>query len=214
MSKLRPTVALRNLADVNADQFWGALPEETFGITWDLDSTLVDHYDRVVPYKHLELLAGLAELGVPQAIISNAGKDRVERVQRLAGQMSRYMGDEMAVVTSYEVGAKKPKTAIFAAASSKLDIRPSRLVHVGDQLLKDVLGANLAGYAGSVLVAPYGNDADWRVKHLQRPLEAGLRPFLGLPAMVANFPTTPVTLPSFGDDLERVYGAADITRTH
>lgn len=68
-----------------------------------------------------------------------------------------------------------------------MDIPNNRLCHIGDQLLKDIWGANRAGYAGSVLVAPYGEGDDPAVKYLQRPFEATVRPFVGLPFRPKNF---------------------------
>ena len=49
------------------------------------------------------------------------------------------------VVTSEEQGFDKPDPGLFLAASSKLEIPPARLFHVGDIFDKDVAGALAAG---------------------------------------------------------------------
>jgi putative hydrolase of the HAD superfamily len=56
-----------------------------------------------------------------------------------------------AVVTSEEEGCDKPDPRLFLAASSKLDIPPERLFHVGDIFEKDVAGARAAGMSPVLL---------------------------------------------------------------
>ena len=49
------------------------------------------------------------------------------------------------VVTSAEVGARKPDAAIFARALEIAGVRAEQAVHVGDSLEEDVAGARAAG---------------------------------------------------------------------
>jgi putative hydrolase of the HAD superfamily len=49
------------------------------------------------------------------------------------------------VITSAEVGARKPAPAIFKRALALLDVAPAEAVHVGDSLQEDVAGALAAG---------------------------------------------------------------------
>jgi putative hydrolase of the HAD superfamily len=55
------------------------------------------------------------------------------------------------IVTSAQVGARKPAAAIFQRALSLLGVPPARAVHVGDSLHEDVEGARSAGI-GAVLL--------------------------------------------------------------
>jgi putative hydrolase of the HAD superfamily len=50
------------------------------------------------------------------------------------------------LVISSEVGAAKPAPAIFAQAASQLGLPPASILHVGDDLEMDVLGATSAGF--------------------------------------------------------------------
>lgn len=50
-----------------------------------------------------------------------------------------------AVVTSAQVGARKPSPAIFEAALRTLGAAPAEALHVGDSLEEDVTGARRAG---------------------------------------------------------------------
>lgn len=53
-----------------------------------------------------------------------------------------------AVLISEEVGFAKPDPRIFAAACAALDVSPEEVVHVGDRLETDALGAARAGLHG------------------------------------------------------------------
>jgi putative hydrolase of the HAD superfamily len=49
------------------------------------------------------------------------------------------------IVTSAEVGARKPSPAVFERALSLVHARPRDAIHVGDSVEEDVLGASAAG---------------------------------------------------------------------
>ena len=51
------------------------------------------------------------------------------------------------IVISEEEGVRKPSPAIFAAACSRLGVRPAECLYVGDTLVEDVEGATAAGLA-------------------------------------------------------------------
>jgi putative hydrolase of the HAD superfamily len=59
------------------------------------------------------------------------------------------------VITSAQVGARKPDTAVFEAALQLAGVEPGEAVHVGDRLQEDVAGARAAGIE-PVLVARSG----------------------------------------------------------
>jgi putative hydrolase of the HAD superfamily len=51
------------------------------------------------------------------------------------------------VITSAEVGARKPAAAMFEAALAAARVTPAQAMHVGDSLDEDVAGARAAGIA-------------------------------------------------------------------
>jgi putative hydrolase of the HAD superfamily len=51
------------------------------------------------------------------------------------------------VITSAEVGARKPAPAVFEAALAASRVTPAQALHVGDSLEEDVAGARAAGIA-------------------------------------------------------------------
>lgn len=59
---------------------------------------------------------------------------------------------------SDEVGVRKPNPRIFRIASQKLQVKPSNIVHVGDNLRSDVWGAQNAGFKAILLAATAGRD--------------------------------------------------------
>jgi len=188
MSDLKPTLCIGSVAELQPDLLLGQVPGLS-AITFDLDKTLTGQHEWSIPYVNIEALIAIDALGLRIGIISNANsRSRTSRVHILADTASGYLDEPIEVVTSLEVGGKKkPLRQPFDKMAEKLAIRNNEMCHVGDQLLKDVLGANRADCGGSVLVRPFGRGDDPRVKYLQRPIEAAIRPLLGLPFLVKNF---------------------------
>lgn len=102
-----------------------------------------------------EALAGLRDRGLRLAVVSNWDVS-------LAGVLARLGLDRSldAIVTSAEVGAAKPRPAIFRRALELLELPPAAALHVGDSWELDVEGARAAGLE-PVLLAPHAS-ADGR----------------------------------------------------
>jgi putative hydrolase of the HAD superfamily len=94
-------------------------------------------YDDVLP-----TLDRLAARGLRLAVISN-WDERLRDVLRGLALESRFE----TIVVSCEVGHAKPHPAIFAEATARLELPPSRILHIGDNLEADVHGARAAGFA-------------------------------------------------------------------
>jgi len=92
-------------------------------------------YDDVVP-----VLESLRFRGVKMAIISNWDTRLVGLLESMG--LSRYFET---IISSAEVGLRKPDPKIFQLACERLDVLPSRTVHVGDHHYADVVGAASAG---------------------------------------------------------------------
>jgi HAD superfamily phosphatase (TIGR01668 family) len=188
MSNLRPTISVASVTEITPSVLSEVLPH-VGGVVFDLDKTLVGQHEENIPQRHLDALLALRSAGLALGIISNASSEtRTHRVQMMASSIGDVIGTQLTVVTSRMVGGKKkPLRPVFDQLSSNIGIANNRLCYVGDQLLKDILGANRAEYAGTVLVAPYGHGDDPRVKYLQRPIEALIRPLVGVPLFTKNF---------------------------
>ena len=90
----------------------------------------VAHYDDTVDA--LDRLAAR----VPLAALSNGNADlvRIGLMDRFAFQLG-----------AREHGAAKPDPSIFHAACARLDVPPAHVLHVGDDIEMDVVGAHRAG---------------------------------------------------------------------
>jgi putative hydrolase of the HAD superfamily len=91
-------------------------------------------------------LDALGARGMALAVVSN-WDSRLHAVLRGLGLGPRFRF----VLTSAEFGAEKPDPGIFLEALRRLDLPPDEVVHVGDLLREDILGAAAAGIR-SVLV--------------------------------------------------------------
>ena len=93
------------------------------------------------------VIRAFTEKGVPVISVTNTG--RLEETWRSFLQ-SREVPPFRTIVTSCEVGRRKPDPEIFREASRRLSLRPEEIVHVGDRWDLDVKGALAAG-CGAVL---------------------------------------------------------------
>lgn len=95
------------------------------------------------------LFQELASLGVLIAVVAN---DDGELPQEL---VDLEVADLVSVaISSHEVGIRKPAPSIYQVASEALGVPASASWFVGDSLMNDVLGPQLAGFARSILFDP------------------------------------------------------------
>jgi HAD superfamily phosphatase (TIGR01668 family) len=106
----------------------------------DLDNTLVPYGCKEVSVLTRQYVAGLLAAGLRVIVLSNAGPRRVAPVAEALG-------------VPFLAHAGKPARGAYERALSKLGAGPEAAVGVGDQVLRDVLGARRSGLL-SVLVDP------------------------------------------------------------
>jgi HAD superfamily hydrolase (TIGR01662 family) len=157
--------------------------------TFDLDKTLLGYRTEDVPASVLAALRDLVASGRKIVLVSNAHGVRVNRVRRVAATIGEYTGAPCGVVVPADAGDKiKPDPGMFRVAAERAGVEPTACVHVGDQLFKDIWGAERAGFGATVLVRPTGDGDHLGVRYLQRPLETLARPWLGYPLVTRRFP--------------------------
>ena len=100
-------------------------------------------------------LKQLRDLGYKVGVITNLRRDLSQLCQDVG--LSPYLDF---TVSSEEVGIEKPHPPIFMAALKRMGAAPEEVVHVGDQLRSDVMGALGVGMQ-AVLIdrSGYGPDA-------------------------------------------------------
>ena len=127
---------------------------------FDIDNTLVLH-DAPASKETEEFFEKLREIGFKTAILSNNGKERVEKFATKVGAMY------------YRENAGKPSGKAYLDAAEALNTEKEKCLFFGDQLFTDILGGNRAGIP-TVLVRPMGREKYFHIV-LKRILE---KPFL------------------------------------
>jgi len=110
------------------------------------DPSDVDVWSLFIPAA-ADALGRLKQTGVALAVVSNSD-GTVERLLRDHGvcQVGEGAGTCVSVVVdSGAVGSEKPDPGIFVHALEVLGVEPDRVIHVGDMVHADVVGARAAG---------------------------------------------------------------------
>jgi HAD superfamily hydrolase (TIGR01549 family) len=112
----------------------------------------------------VEVLQQLAADGVRMAAISNAAfSGRVLLAELRRHQLGSYF---QCVVSSADLGIRKPAPAIFAAALERVEAEPDHAWFIGDTLEEDVAGALNAGLT-PIWLHPTGGGGE-RAEHVVR----------------------------------------------
>lgn len=107
------------------------------GIIFDIDNTLVHHGDDSTPEID-RLFQQIHEIGFRTFLLTDNNEERVQRFIRN-------------IDTLYLCEAGKPDPACFRKAVEMMGMNKAQVVCIGDQIFKDILGANRSGIA-SILV--------------------------------------------------------------
>lgn len=126
------------------------------GLILDVDNTLIDYYKNM-PDGVEEWCNNLKQKGIKFCIASNSNKK--EKVQMVAKKLG----------IPYIYFAKKPLKMGLKKAANIMEIEPSKVAVVGDQIFTDVLGANRSKMF-SILVEPI-EEKDIFITVIKRPIE-------------------------------------------
>ncbi len=140
--------------------WWRTLVRDVFGATGSLDSfgarfepffdELYRTFERPTRWQVfpdvIPCLDDLATRGVPAAVVSN-WDSRLHPVLAGLGLADRFRF----VLTSAEFGAEKPDPAIFREGAARLGLEPGEVLHVGDLVRDDWLGALQAGLQAALV---------------------------------------------------------------
>lgn len=110
------------------------------GIIIDLDNTLVAWNIEEATPEIIEWFKLLDDNDIKVTIISNNNQERVKKFSEPIGR-------------KFIANARKPLRKSFVAGASKMKLDREEVAVIGDQLLTDILGGNLAGFY-TILVAP------------------------------------------------------------
>ncbi len=139
----------------------GPVPRLTFGTAYALGAGLAARYapqveqvllHQPVPIDQRLPVAGaaaalrrLSAAGFRLGLVANSADGQTAAWLDRWAARSRVPVTELTVIDSAVAGLRKPDPRIYAAALSGLGLAPGQVLHVGDSLHLDVLGARAAG---------------------------------------------------------------------
>lgn len=101
------------------------------GIIFDIDNTLVPHGKE--SNKEIdELFQAIQEIGFKTLLLSDNGEKRINNFIKN-------------IDTLYIANAEKPKIESYLKAVKMMKLEKNKVVYVGDQVFKDIYGANKSG---------------------------------------------------------------------
>jgi phosphoserine phosphatase len=103
-------------------------------------------------YPHAAEVLDRLRRHVRLGLVTNGTSDLQRRKLALAGLADRFD----VVVAACDVGVGKPDPAMFEAALDKLDVTPSEAVMVGNDLDRDIAGADAAGIRSLLIQHGHG----------------------------------------------------------
>lgn len=110
------------------------------GIICDMDNTLVSWEKKGVEREMVKWCGEVREQGFKMCLVSNGLLERVEKISH-------------ALNVPYVAQAIKPRRRPFKKAAKILDLHPTQLAVIGDQIFTDILGGNRMGML-TILVDP------------------------------------------------------------
>ena len=162
LEMFRPGERVASVLDIDPNAL-GSSGIET--VMLDLDNTLLPWQSSIVPDDVRAWIESIKQAGLKTCIVSNTHNPR--RLTKIS--------DDLDILSLPR--ALKPRRYGFAKAAEILCTDLSRSVVVGDQLLTDILGGNLAG-ARTILVRPMHPREFFGTK-ISRVVEFGILMLLG-----------------------------------
>ncbi|GGP12542.1 YqeG family HAD IIIA-type phosphatase [Oceanobacillus neutriphilus] len=149
------------LPDEQIDQIFDLKPETLKkkgikGIITDLDNTLVAWDVKDATPDVISWFKTMEENDIKVTIISNNNQERVTVFSEPLG-------------TPFVFSARKPLSRAFKTVARQMELKKEEILVVGDQLLTDVLGGNIAGFY-TVLVVPVVQ-TDGKITKINRLIE-------------------------------------------
>ena len=152
------TWSLESLEELPPESVWGEyiLPE------YSVDRNALDaiaeelmcyietrYYERKMRPEVPAVLEAIKEMGLKIGLISNVNSRGQVPTNLTDYKLERYFDP---VVLSSEYGRRKPDPAVFHYAARLANIPTSHCIHVGDRIVRDVLGARRAGFRLAVQI--------------------------------------------------------------
>ena len=125
-------------------------------ILLDIDNTIAVPNTGICDERAEKFIRDLEEAGFKVVIFSNNTKKRVEMFKR-------------DIPVEYNCWSMKPIPLSYLIACKRMGTKPERTIVLGDQLITDILGANLSGCYG--IYCKQLQEKDSRITSLNRKIE-------------------------------------------
>lgn len=137
-------------------------------VIFDWDGTIVPYHTYEINKRTASTLAEMSSFGYSLAVLSNCTLDAKGRME----DSLKDAGLCIPVIRAFP--EKKPATGAFYRAMDELGInyKPKEVAFIGDRILTDILGANIAGMY-TVHVSEF-NEQDSRSIHFMKKLDSAL----------------------------------------
>lgn len=151
---ITPTWTINSVYDITPESL---IERGVQGVICDLDNTLIAWNEGEYSTKMAEWVQALLDANIRIYLLSNNHHNRVHRVAH-------------PLALDFTADAYKPLKRNFKRALKQLQLPKNQVVVIGDQVMTDVIGANLSGMR-SILVKPIAsNDIIYTVvnRHLEK----------------------------------------------
>lgn len=154
-----PTQKVKSVYDIDYDFYW---KKGINTIIFDVDDTLRGHLD-VMSAKSIALLKELNKKKWMIILFSNMDLEQREKLKKVLKE----------VTVSYASFNDKPNPNGYFKLFSEENIKPEKVMIVGDRVGTDIFGSYLAGIETRVLVEPYsavfgGLRAPWYIRVVRK----------------------------------------------
>lgn len=151
MKRIKPSTWVNDIFQIDYRSLWN---DGYRLIVFDLDHTLLSIKSYRLSVKTRRRLRQIKKMGFQIAFLSNTGIPYRER--RVREVVSSVKFSVISVCCNYF--RCKPRVWGFQKVCHLAGISAEKAVMVGDMLLRDIIGAQNAGYGYTILVEPYGPD--------------------------------------------------------
>ncbi|ALX48148.1 YqeG family HAD IIIA-type phosphatase [Lentibacillus amyloliquefaciens] len=153
LKKFLPNEHVKSIFDIRPESL---KEKQIHGIITDLDNTLVAWDVADATPEVIEWFREMKEHDIKVTIISNNKRERVKIFSE-------------PLDTPFVFSARKPLRYAFKRAAKEMKLQKDEIVVIGDQVLTDVLGGNIAGFY-TILVVPIVQ-TDEKVTQFNRKIE-------------------------------------------
>jgi FMN phosphatase YigB (HAD superfamily) len=126
-----------------------------------ITEALLSHNPPLIPFIEKTVLY-VKDQGFQLGIVSNTGLTKGKSLKKIL-EHYKILHHFDSTIFSDEVELMKPNPKIFQSLSKDLEIAPSEIIHVGDTIFTDIVGARKAGFhEGILFLGAYDNNYQYR----------------------------------------------------